>query len=342
MSDESKITGGVITHHGNIEVDHAAEPLERDDGYGSGRESDTTSVSSSIRRHVKENGRTYHRYQEGKYLSPNDEVERDRLDFYHAVQLEMMDHKLFLAPLEKAPHRVLDCGTGTGIWALDMGDLFPSAVVTGIDLSPIQPDWVKFELDDLDQEWTFPENHFDFIHSRLISMGIKDFKRYFEQMYRHTVPGGWFEYSEVEFTFNSDDDTLKGSKLGQYLDLFSEAAGKAGLKLPTHEDAKQWAEDAGYVNVQVVKLKQPCGAWPKDKRLKRIGRMQAAHADPGAFESYGLALFTRHLGLSEEEAKKICYDASHEIQTTTRVHAYNWIWHIYGQKPETEAEAKET
>lgn len=32
------------------------------------------SVSSSIYNHVVENGRTYHRYKEGKYMLPNDEV----------------------------------------------------------------------------------------------------------------------------------------------------------------------------------------------------------------------------------------------------------------------------
>ena len=32
------------------------------------------SVSSSIYDYVVENGRTYHRYKEGKYMLPNDEV----------------------------------------------------------------------------------------------------------------------------------------------------------------------------------------------------------------------------------------------------------------------------
>ena len=34
------------------------------------------SVSSSIYNYVVENGRTYHRYKEGKYMLPNDEVRR--------------------------------------------------------------------------------------------------------------------------------------------------------------------------------------------------------------------------------------------------------------------------
>jgi methylase of polypeptide subunit release factors len=49
-----------------------------------------------------------------------------------------MDGKLYFAPIE-SPKRVLDIGTGTGIWAMDFGDEFPEAEVTGTDISPIQP-----------------------------------------------------------------------------------------------------------------------------------------------------------------------------------------------------------
>jgi methylase of polypeptide subunit release factors len=51
------------------------------------------------------------------------------------------DEKLHQAPL-KEPHRVLDIGTGTGIWAIDMADQYPMAEVIGTELSLIQSNWV--------------------------------------------------------------------------------------------------------------------------------------------------------------------------------------------------------
>jgi methylase of polypeptide subunit release factors len=45
----------------------------------------------------------------------------------------MMEGKLHLAPV-KDPQRILDVGTGTGIWAIDTADLYPSAEVIGTDL----------------------------------------------------------------------------------------------------------------------------------------------------------------------------------------------------------------
>ena len=47
--------------------------------------------------------------------------------------LNLADGKLHLAPI-KNPHRILDIGTGTGIWAIDMADLYPSAEVIGTDI----------------------------------------------------------------------------------------------------------------------------------------------------------------------------------------------------------------
>jgi len=52
---------------------------------------------------------------------------------YHEVLLLLLDRKLHQAPL-KNPQRIMDVGTGTGIWAIDMADKYPESEVIGIDL----------------------------------------------------------------------------------------------------------------------------------------------------------------------------------------------------------------
>lgn len=64
--------------------------------------------------------------------------ELDRMDFEHHIFSLLLEGELHLAPL-KSPQNILDLGTGTGIWAVEIADKFPSASVTGTDLSPVQP-----------------------------------------------------------------------------------------------------------------------------------------------------------------------------------------------------------
>lgn len=106
---------------------------------------------------------------------------------------------LHLAPLRR-PSQILDIGTGTGIWAIEMADTYPDAQVTGTDLSPIQPDLVPpncvFEIDDATLDWTWDDGHFDFVHVREMFGSIRDWPAFFAEARRCTKPGGWVEIVE--------------------------------------------------------------------------------------------------------------------------------------------------
>lgn len=75
------------------------------------------------------------------YAFPNDLAERERLALQHAALSLLLNNKLYFAPLSSTypPRRILDIATGTGEWAIEMGDEFPHTQITATDLSPIQP-----------------------------------------------------------------------------------------------------------------------------------------------------------------------------------------------------------
>ena len=94
----------------------------------------STSLASSIRDYVYENGRRYHAFRQGEYYFPNDDAEQDRLDLSHHMFLLLLGGRLFRSPITTKPQHVLDLGTGTGIWAIEFADENPSAQVIGTDL----------------------------------------------------------------------------------------------------------------------------------------------------------------------------------------------------------------
>ena len=64
---------------------------------------------------------------------PTDEVEQERLDIHHEIMLLIANGEIYKAPVRN-PQKVLDLGTGTGIWAIDYATDHPEAEVIGLDL----------------------------------------------------------------------------------------------------------------------------------------------------------------------------------------------------------------
>lgn len=66
-------------------------------------------------------------------------AEQDRLDAVHEGFVMIAGDKLCQAPVIKNPEvqRVLDLGTGTGIWAIDFACQNPHAEVIGMDLRSV-------------------------------------------------------------------------------------------------------------------------------------------------------------------------------------------------------------
>ncbi|KAI0636697.1 S-adenosyl-L-methionine-dependent methyltransferase [Trametes polyzona] len=147
-------------------------------------------------------GRTLNN-QNDTYFLPADNEEHRRLDLQHQV-ITLALGGLYPAPdlvrraLRPRPGKmpaILDVGTGSGSWAIDMAKLFPHCNVVGVDLAPPRVDGdlppnCRFEIDDANLGFSHYQGAFDVIHARSISAGIRDYPQLLEEFAQALRPGG--------------------------------------------------------------------------------------------------------------------------------------------------------
>jgi SAM-dependent methyltransferase len=275
-------------------------------------------------------------FRDGSYWGPNDEQANEHLELAHALFTKTLNGKLYLSPISPAAKEVLDLGTGTGVWAIDFADEHPDCFVIGTDLSPIQPNWVppncKFEIDDFNDEWTFGEHRFDFIHLRTSHASVHDRTKLYAQCFRALKPGGYLEEVEYSPQFTSEDETvLSDTAIAQWNVMADDVASKLpDGELYIFRLMKGYIERAGFEDVHEEQFRWPLGTWPKDKVLKELGSWGRAHIDMG-LENWVLRLLT-NMGWTVEDILTMCAGVRKQMRTQG-VHALHRMNIVYGRKP---------
>ncbi|KAL4779831.1 S-adenosyl-L-methionine-dependent methyltransferase [Aspergillus varians] len=325
-----------------LEIDH--QPSDSDSVFSDDYHSELTSLRSSIMEYRYENGRRYHAYRAGSYWGPNDEKAQAHLDIGHHVYNLMLNGKLQLAPISddvqacnppRAVPKVLDVGTGTGIWAMEFADLHPSATVIGTDLSPIQPSWVppnvQFEVDDCCDEWLYGKDTFDFVHIRGLYGCVADWHRLYTQALTSLKPGGYIEQVEQSVVPKSDDGTVDGTIFEEWGTVSEKAGEEFGKSLSVLDKSRDGMIKAGFVDVVERRFKVPVGGWASDPRLKQLGLYNRLQWEEG-IEGWCMYLLTAVLGWTREEVE-LYLSRMRQGLRNTKIHAYQEFTVVYGRKP---------
>lgn len=229
----------------------------------------------------------------------------------------------------------MDIGCGTGAWCIEFADAHPDIHVIGTDLSPIQPHNVpancEFIVDDANADWTFGQR-FDYIHTRTVLLGIKNWDKMIEQAFSSLRPGGWVEFQEFHIPIGCDDGSAgPDSAVTRWSNGIHEALKNLGINSMATSNFRQLLEKHGFQSIEEAHTKFPIGPWPRGKREKTMGRLfQKDIADN--LLGLSVKILTNGLGWSTEEVTEFIPKAKSDLYDP-HVHSYFPIDIFWARKP---------
>ncbi len=196
------------------------------------------------------------------YLLPKDAQEDERLRFQHyALHHAFSNH--YLAPISPDTRTILDVGSGTGIWAIDMAQQFPHAHIIGVDITLTSlphtlPNTCLFAQADILQGLPFPACQFDFTHQRLLVGAIpaSHWPHVVRELIRVTRPQGWIELLEVGTTVQN-----AGAATERLLSWVRETSQARGIDMAMVTQLGDFLKHAGCQAVEAQDIPVPLGSW---------------------------------------------------------------------------------
>jgi len=202
------------------------------------------------------------RLSDTPYLLPKDAAEDNRLDYQHyVIQFSLGTH--YVAPIPQTLKRILDVGTGTGIWAIEIARQFPEAEVIGIDISDSSfkkdpPENCLLQTGNILEGLAFPDQTFNYTHQRFLVAAIPAarWRGVVHELVRITAPGGWVELLEINNIFQNAGPETMG--LARWIGSVSQAMGFDANSVPS---IGKWLTEEGLQRVETQDIVVPLGDW---------------------------------------------------------------------------------
>jgi SAM-dependent methyltransferase len=219
-----------------------------------------------------------------------------------------------------------------------VGESYPAATITGLDLSPIQPNYVPenvhFFVDDFEEEWLDPESTFDFIHIRHTIHSIRDRATLLARAYAHLKPGGYLEFQELHYSPQCDDASVTDGvpyAFRDFMGFLDQGLRELGSELNAIVRVPGEMAAAGFEDVNVVAHKCPIGVWPRDKRMRLCGLFLRTAIMDG-LRGLSRRPFGTGLGWTQLQIEMFLVEVRKAVMDS-RYHTYFPLHIVYGRKP---------
>ncbi|KAF2174252.1 hypothetical protein M409DRAFT_49111 [Zasmidium cellare ATCC 36951] len=209
----------------------------------------------------------------------------------------MLGDPIIKAPMQN-PKRILEVGCGTGNVARRLAGIYPRTTVIGVDLSPVPASqapppnilFIQGDIHDLaDDSAKAPElrrGSFDYIFSRMLVFGIKDWPQHIAQLKRLLTPGGWLELQEVDLTglFDGQQNSISGD--WTWLSEQRAAFAKLGLHIGCAPVLENHLQDAGFQNVHTQMYRWMLGPWEGHPETDLMAQFSTKYTADANFTAY--------------------------------------------------------
>ncbi|RKP07433.1 S-adenosyl-L-methionine-dependent methyltransferase [Thamnocephalis sphaerospora] len=229
-------------------------------------------------------GRTHVRIGNVCALLPSDMLETDNMERLHYIVKHVFNTN-YHGDLGSQPMRILDVGTGCGIWMREMAQEFPESEVTGCDVIDLTGDdrmpknctwheghvfhgkYTAITSPWWDNTLMVPASHsglpfgseeFDFVHQRQLGFYIpsKRWTRTLHELHRVCRPGGLINLVELSFSL-----TPAGPAVQTLLKLIQRGLEPAGIDMNALRRLESRLCRVGFVDVEVREEPLPIGMW---------------------------------------------------------------------------------
>ncbi|KAJ7499456.1 hypothetical protein FB451DRAFT_1549081 [Mycena latifolia] len=216
-------------------------------------------------RPIEHTARTYQAYPGSQYALPTDNVEQERQILQQKTLKKLFGDRILLAPVAlEEDDKVLEIGTGAGLWLLDLaGSVDPSVSMVGVDIEPrLFPT-------------SHPENIEFRVESRLlrIALEVPQWPVALREIFRVLRPGGWVQLGESSGWFAGKYPNQPC--LEKLVAMFRCLVTSRNIHIDCALDIPQMLEDAGFVDIRSELRMQQMGKWAGDlgvaNRINHVG-----------------------------------------------------------------------